>query len=81
VDLDNPRVLIALPIGPKTVFFASPDAAQRKEFGTFAPSRIAALLNAQTVKRCETYVFGGPSCAAGDYVQRAFAERGAILPP
>lgn len=75
VNLSDPTVLIAIPIGPETMFFASHATEHRKELRDTSPSRICALMNAQTVRRRENYVFGRPGCRSEKFVRQAFAER------
>lgn len=56
-NLRDPNLLIVLPIGPKVVFFASPNLRNRTKVCRERPSVLEKQLNAMTVLRSRDYVF------------------------
>jgi hypothetical protein len=58
IPLDNPDCLIALPIAPNIVFFASANRETRTEIRRRAPSKIVHAINTETVMSCVDFVYG-----------------------
>jgi hypothetical protein len=51
IPLDNPSLLVALPIAPNAVFFASAGAKTRDKMRNMARGKIASLVNEETIWR------------------------------
>ena len=58
IPLDHPDCLIALPIGPRAVFFASANPKTRDKVRKMMPSKIAFAVNEETIWR-STVVYAG----------------------
>lgn len=55
--LDHPQCLIALPVAPNAVFFATFDTKGQQKRRDVARGRLANLLNEETIARCADFVF------------------------
>jgi hypothetical protein len=51
IPLDDPRLLIALPISPSVVFFASKSLKDKDKIRGMAPSKIVRIVNEETIWR------------------------------
>jgi hypothetical protein len=69
IPLNNPRCLIALPIAPNAVFFASADPKTRSKGRRMTPSRLAVTVNEETICR-STCVFARDKSLASFVTQR-----------
>jgi hypothetical protein len=64
IPLDSRSCLIALPIAPNAVFFASANLKTRNEMRSMALGRVARILNEQTISRSTTVFTADKSLAS-----------------
>jgi hypothetical protein len=73
IPLDHPSCLIALPIAPRAVFFASANPKSRNKARTMTPSKIAFAVNEETIFR-STIVYASDKCLASFVIPRVKAK-------
>jgi hypothetical protein len=73
INADDPRHVIALPIGPNTVFFASHDKRIRSRLRSESRSAIAMRLNNETLHAAKKYVFA-TDLGMFDFVKRKWPD-------
>jgi hypothetical protein len=69
IPLDNPSCLVALPIAPNAVFFASAHQKTKDKMRRMAPGKIARVLNEQTILR-STIVYAADKSLASFVIPR-----------
>jgi len=67
IPLDVPRCVIALPISPRAIFFASPEQKSRSQMSKMNPGAILHSVNSETLRRAVEYVFAS-NTEMGDFV-------------
>jgi hypothetical protein len=56
--LDDPRCIVAFPLDPRSVFFATSDMESRRRLLALDPGAIVRLTNQSIVSQAERYVYG-----------------------
>jgi Protein of unknown function (DUF4238) len=69
IPLDNPSCLIALPIAPNAVFFASANPKTKDKARKMTPSRIAFAVNEETIW-CSTCIYASDKSLASFVIPR-----------
>jgi hypothetical protein len=67
IPLDNPRCLIALPVAPDVIFFASPDPKTQTKTRGVSPARQICILNEETIYQSKCVFF--PTDDLVDFVE------------
>jgi hypothetical protein len=74
IPLDNPDCLIALPIAPNMVFFASASRGIRAEIRRTVPSKIAHAINTESVMSCVDFVYASDD-SLGQFVRSQLVKK------
>lgn len=74
IPLDNPDCLIVLPIAPNMVFFASANPRTRAKIRAIPPTKLAKIINDETIWRATDYVFAFDRSLA-DFIKERFAGK------
>jgi hypothetical protein len=81
IPLDNPSCLFAIAISPRAVFFGAYNRNTRSKMRKMTPSRIAHILNEETIRSCGTTVFAANRSMAEFITHRVTQKtNGAWLP-
>ena len=74
IPLDNRNCMIVLPVAPDVLFFASANHKTKAKNRNMTPSRLAYVINEETIACADTYVYSLNSSAA-TLVKRKLAQK------